>query len=136
DRRRRTSNCKCPSGSAAVQLMRLGAFGCAPLEPSVAVDLRVLEFARNLFLQISPNTTAFTLAFERLLSNMGFQLQHQNSLRRRFGNCLMWYTHLRNLMKEHYRFKIEAVREEVYGPDVAVTSSLSVDRIGGSVVRK
>ncbi|KAF8157562.1 hypothetical protein K438DRAFT_1620884, partial [Mycena galopus ATCC 62051] len=46
--------CKCPSGSSAVQLMRLGTFGCAPLERSVAVDLRVLEFARNLFLQISP----------------------------------------------------------------------------------
>ncbi|KAJ6558869.1 hypothetical protein DFH09DRAFT_1485992 [Mycena vulgaris] len=113
--------CKCPSGSATVQLMRLGAFGCAPLEPSVAVDLRVLEFARNLFLQISPNTTAFTLAFERTLSSMGFQLQHQNSLRRRFGNCLMWYTHLRNLMKEHYRVKIETVREEVYGPEIPIS---------------
>ncbi|KAF8132708.1 hypothetical protein K438DRAFT_1442136, partial [Mycena galopus ATCC 62051] len=90
-----------------------GAFGCVPLEPSIAVDLRVLEFARNLFLQISPNTTAFTLAFEQVLSNMGFQLQHQNFLQRRFGNCLMWYTHLRNLMKEHYRVKIETVREEV-----------------------
>ncbi|KAF8125845.1 hypothetical protein K438DRAFT_1506326, partial [Mycena galopus ATCC 62051] len=59
--------CKCPSGSSVVQLMRLGTFGCAPLEPSVAVDLRVLEFARNLFLQISPNTMAFILAFERVL---------------------------------------------------------------------
>jgi hypothetical protein len=57
--------------------MRLGAFGCAPLEPSVAADLHVLEFARNLFLQISPTTTAFTLDFERVLSSMGFQLQHQ-----------------------------------------------------------
>ncbi|KAF8191905.1 hypothetical protein K438DRAFT_1919325 [Mycena galopus ATCC 62051] len=113
--------CKCPSGSSAVQLMRLGTFGCAPLEPSVAVDLRVLEFARNLFLQISPNTTAFTLAFERVLSSMGFQLQHQNSLRRRFGNCLMWYTHLRNLMKEHYRVKIETVHEEVYDPEIPIS---------------
>ncbi|KAF8207995.1 hypothetical protein K438DRAFT_1754740 [Mycena galopus ATCC 62051] len=113
--------CKCPSGSSAVQLMRLGTFGCAPLEPSVAVDLRVLEFARNLFLQISPNTTAFTLAFERVLSSMGFQFQHQNSLRRRFGNCLMWYTHLRNLMKEHYRVKIETVHEEVYGPEIPIS---------------
>ncbi|KAJ7305671.1 hypothetical protein DFH08DRAFT_824972 [Mycena albidolilacea] len=40
--------CKCTT--AAVQLMRLSAFGCAPLRPSLAVDLRILEFARNLFL--------------------------------------------------------------------------------------
>ena len=48
--------------------------------PSLAVDLRVLEFAMNLFLQISPNNTAFTLALERVLMNMGFQLEHQVSL--------------------------------------------------------
>jgi hypothetical protein len=57
--------------------MRLGAFGCAPLRPSLAVDLRVLEFARNLFLQISPNNTAITLTLERVLENMGYQLEHQ-----------------------------------------------------------
>ncbi|KAJ7663695.1 hypothetical protein B0H14DRAFT_2658723, partial [Mycena olivaceomarginata] len=76
--------CKCTT--AAVQLMRLGAFGCAPLRPSLAVDL-----------QISPNNTAITLTLERVLENMGYQLEHQNkqhSLRRRFGNALTWYTHL------------------------------------------
>jgi hypothetical protein len=48
--------------------------------PSLAVDLRVLEFAMNLFLQISPNNTAFSLTLERVLGNMGFQLGHQVSL--------------------------------------------------------
>ncbi|KAF8135926.1 hypothetical protein K438DRAFT_1922849 [Mycena galopus ATCC 62051] len=32
----------------------------------------------------------------------------------------MWYTHLRNLMKEHYRVKIETVHEEVYGPEIHI----------------
>jgi hypothetical protein len=54
-----------------------GAFPCAPLSPSLAVDLRVLEFTRNLFLEIAPNTTAFSIALERCLSSLGFQLDHK-----------------------------------------------------------
>ncbi|KAF7334360.1 hypothetical protein MSAN_02375400 [Mycena sanguinolenta] len=113
----------CECTPAAVQLMRLGAFGCAPLLPSLAVDLRVLEFAMNLFLQISPNNTAFSMTLERVLANMGFQLDHQNSLRRRFGNCLMWYTHLRNLLKKKYTVMLEAIRTELVGPEVLVSPS-------------
>jgi hypothetical protein len=48
--------------------------------PSLAVDLRVLEFVMNMFLQISPNNTAFSLTLEQVLANMGFQLEHQVSL--------------------------------------------------------
>ncbi|KAJ7336153.1 hypothetical protein DFH08DRAFT_965053 [Mycena albidolilacea] len=109
----------CDCTPAAVQLMRLGAFGCAPMLPSLAVDLRVLEFAMNMFLQISPNNTAFSLTLERVLANMGFQLEHQNSLRRRFSNCLMWYTHLRNLLKHYYSSIIDTTREELVGPERA-----------------
>ncbi|KAJ7079204.1 hypothetical protein C8R44DRAFT_754712 [Mycena epipterygia] len=103
----------CLCAPAAVQLMAAGAFPCAPLHPSLAVDLRVLEFALNLFVQIAPNNTAFTQALERTLATLGFQLDHKNSLRRRFGSCLMWYTHLRNRTKEHYSRTIEAVRTEL-----------------------
>jgi hypothetical protein len=57
--------------------MQIGAFGCAPILPSLAVDLRVLEFTTNLFLQISPNNTAMSITLERVLADMGFQLDHQ-----------------------------------------------------------
>ncbi|KAJ7659662.1 hypothetical protein DFH06DRAFT_1130430 [Mycena polygramma] len=102
----------CQCLSAAIQLIQLGAFGCAPILPSLAVDLRVLEFTMNLFLQISPNNTALTIALERALAAMGFQLKHQNSLRRRFGNCLMWYTHLRKLLTQRYDRLIETIRDD------------------------
>ncbi|KAJ7774429.1 hypothetical protein B0H14DRAFT_2401757, partial [Mycena olivaceomarginata] len=108
--------CKCTT--AAVQLMRLGAFGCALLNLLLAVDLCVLEFAQNLFQQISPNNTAITLTLERVLENMGYQLDHQHSLRRRFGNVLTWYTHLCDLMKYHYQGIINKRREEVVGPEI------------------
>jgi hypothetical protein len=35
-----------------------------PLRLSLAVDLRILEFAQNLFLHISPNNTAIILTLE------------------------------------------------------------------------
>ncbi|KAJ7156128.1 hypothetical protein B0H12DRAFT_981150, partial [Mycena haematopus] len=101
----------CECTPAPVQLMRLGVFGCAPVLPSLGIDLRVLEFTMNLFLQISPNVNATTITLERVLADMGFQLHHQNSLRRRFGNCVMWYTHLRNLLKAKYSAIIEETRE-------------------------
>ncbi|KAJ7300479.1 hypothetical protein DFH08DRAFT_828432 [Mycena albidolilacea] len=49
--------------------------------------------------------------------------QAQNSLRRRFANCLMWYTHLRNLLKDHYGQTIETVRQAVVGPEVPTSPS-------------
>ena len=60
-----------------VQLMQLRTFGCAPVLPSLGVDVCVLEFAMNLFLQISPNNTVFTNVLKGVLVNMGFQLNHQ-----------------------------------------------------------
>ncbi|KAJ7484357.1 hypothetical protein FB451DRAFT_1392915 [Mycena latifolia] len=107
--------CICPCLPAAVQLMKCGAFPCAPMQPSLAVDMRVLEFCKNLFLHIAPNNTAFATTLERCLSNIGFQLQHQNSLRRRFGNCVMWYIHLRNETKDRYRKLLETERIRFLG---------------------
>ncbi|KAJ7796379.1 hypothetical protein B0H14DRAFT_3494859 [Mycena olivaceomarginata] len=107
----------CLCAPVAVQLMRLGVFACSPILPSLAVDLRVLEFTMKLFLQVSPNNTAYTIALENVLADMGFQLHHQarfsHSLRRRFGHALMWYTHLRNLLKQHYTDKIDTLREQL-----------------------
>ncbi|KAJ6553756.1 hypothetical protein DFH09DRAFT_1085514 [Mycena vulgaris] len=100
----------CTCYPAAVQIVRYGTFPCAPVLPSLAVDLRVLDFTMNLFLQIAPNNMVLSVPLERCLGSMGFQLEHKNSLRRRFGNCLMWYIHLRQQTKEHYSKLVEAAR--------------------------
>ncbi|KAJ7080331.1 hypothetical protein C8R44DRAFT_894812 [Mycena epipterygia] len=109
----------CDCRLAAVTLVRGGAFPCAPLQPSLAVDLRVLEFASKLFLNIAPNHTAFSTTLETILSTMGYQLNHQNTLRRRFGNALTWYGHLRNRSKAHYRAALEKMRPAPSTPVVA-----------------
>ncbi|KAJ7025006.1 hypothetical protein C8F04DRAFT_968373 [Mycena alexandri] len=114
--------CRC--APLSVQLVQGGVFGCAPVAPSLAVDMRVLEFARNLFLHVAPNNTAFSATLEGVLAAMGFQLQHQasfsycasqtNSLRRRFGNTLMWYTHAYNRLKDKYTRLIDVARETLH----------------------
>jgi hypothetical protein len=67
----------CECRLAAVSLVRGGAFPCAPLQPSLAVDLRVLKFTFKLFLNIAPNHTALSTTLETVLSTMGYQLNHQ-----------------------------------------------------------
>ncbi|KAJ7809346.1 hypothetical protein B0H14DRAFT_2867323 [Mycena olivaceomarginata] len=90
----------CECAPAAVQLLRAGLFPSAPWRPSLAVDLRVLEFARNLFGRISPNNTAWTATMESFLRDLGFTLDREGALRRLFGSALEWYTHLRNQMRD------------------------------------
>ncbi|KAJ7690799.1 hypothetical protein B0H16DRAFT_1752431 [Mycena metata] len=53
----------CQCTPLSLRLVQGGVFGCAPIAPSLAVDMRVLEFARNLFLHIALNNTAFCKSF-------------------------------------------------------------------------
>lgn len=54
--------------------MNRGLFGCAPVRPSLAVDLRVLDFVTRLFLRISPNNTAVCNTIEDFLRSQGYHL--------------------------------------------------------------
>ncbi|KAI5891122.1 hypothetical protein GGG16DRAFT_27085, partial [Schizophyllum commune] len=85
-------SCKCRS--AARQLVEVGLFPCAPQRPSLAVDMNVLDFARLLFLNISPNVTAWCKATEAFLLARSHKLNYSDNLRKRFGAALLWYTYL------------------------------------------
>ncbi|KAJ7820153.1 hypothetical protein B0H14DRAFT_2834347 [Mycena olivaceomarginata] len=100
----------CECAPAAVQLLRAGLFPSAPWRPSLAVDLRVLEFARNLFGRISPNNTAWTATMESFLRDLGFTLDREGALRRLFGSALEWYTHLRNQVNHDFDAHLERAR--------------------------
>ncbi|KAJ3816805.1 hypothetical protein F5880DRAFT_1512329, partial [Lentinula raphanica] len=90
----------CACRTAAVQLVERGLFPCAPLQPSLAVDMRVLDFVARLFLRISPNTTALADTICDFLSSQGYHMQGEDPLRRRFGNALHWYTSLQDAMTQ------------------------------------
>ncbi|EIN05046.1 hypothetical protein PUNSTDRAFT_40420, partial [Punctularia strigosozonata HHB-11173 SS5] len=89
----------CNCSSIAHQLVLEGLFPCAPLRPTLAVDIKLLEFTRILFLHLAPNVTAWTATLEFFLEGRGYKLREliqnfQDTLRRRYGNALKWFTHL------------------------------------------
>jgi hypothetical protein len=69
----------CACASAPSQLMAMGLFGCAPIAPSLAVDLRLLQFVKTLFVRLTPNTTAWCEALAVFLQERGYGLTTQVS---------------------------------------------------------
>ena len=64
--------CKC--SPAAGQLLEMGFFPCAPYHPTLAVEVRMLQFVTKLFVRISPNNTAWCATVEDFLQNLGYKL--------------------------------------------------------------
>ncbi|KIJ61161.1 hypothetical protein HYDPIDRAFT_31671 [Hydnomerulius pinastri MD-312] len=81
----------CACSSAPSQLMSMGLFACAPIAPSLAMDLRLLHSVKTLFVRLTPNTTAWCEALAVFLQERGYGLTTQNNLRRRFSNAYHWY---------------------------------------------
>ncbi|KAL1741674.1 hypothetical protein HDZ31DRAFT_44915, partial [Schizophyllum fasciatum] len=84
--------CKCRL--AAVQLLQIGLFPCAPFRPNLAVDVNMLDFVRILFLHISPNVRAWCKASEAFLLARSHKLNYSDNMRKRFGNALLWFSQL------------------------------------------
>lgn len=55
------------------QLLAEGLFPCAPTAPTLAVDLKLLEFARLQFLTMVPNLTGWCEAMELHLKGLSFK---------------------------------------------------------------
>ena len=69
----------CSCRLAATQLVEIGLFPCAPYRPTLAVDINVLDFARLLFLNISPNVTAWCKATEAFLMARSHKINYSVS---------------------------------------------------------
>ncbi|KAL0571576.1 hypothetical protein V5O48_010382 [Marasmius crinis-equi] len=85
----------CECTSAGEQLVQMGLFPCAPCYPTLAVDIRVLNFVAGLFLRVAPNHRAWCDTVTEFLDCQGYRMKGQDPLRRRFSNALQWYTSLR-----------------------------------------
>lgn len=64
--------CSC---SAALHLLSRGLFPCAPTEPSLAVDLNMLELVNELFVRSPPNITGWCDTLEAFLGNRRYKLK-------------------------------------------------------------
>jgi hypothetical protein len=69
--------CRCPASTAPAILLRAGLFPCSPCHPTLAVDVQLLDFVMELFLNMAPNNTAFCQTLESLLDRRGFKLAHR-----------------------------------------------------------
>src|SRR5438128_4420613 len=57
----------CACTPATIRLMECGLFACSPTSPTLAVDLRVLELVKKLFVRLTPSMTAWCKSLESLL---------------------------------------------------------------------
>lgn len=64
----------CNCTNIPLQLLKRGLFACAPNEPTLAVDLTVLDLVQELFVNTAPNTTAWCETLENFLDSRGFKL--------------------------------------------------------------
>ena len=89
----------CLKRPAAVQLLELGLFPCAPVRPGLAVSLVMLEWACTLFLHMASNVQAWADTVEIMLKRQGYSFRKSHSFRRRFNNALVHYQMLIRLVE-------------------------------------
>ncbi|KAI5985254.1 hypothetical protein EDD15DRAFT_2390194 [Pisolithus albus] len=97
----------CPCVPAALQLLWMGYFPCAPLGPSLAVSLQLLSLVRQLFMRMPPNTSAWCESFEAYLAGMGYRVDTKEGIRRRFSNAYHWYRILEISLDEHVQQQLQ-----------------------------
>ncbi|KAF9066589.1 hypothetical protein BDP27DRAFT_1227285, partial [Rhodocollybia butyracea] len=98
---------------AAVQLINCGMFGNTPKEPTLAVELRFLDFVTRLYQRLAPNNTAICHTLEDFLRSQGYQLRGQDPLRRHFQSTLRWYNALQQLTTSHVDSILSSARQTI-----------------------
>ncbi|KAF9509302.1 hypothetical protein BS47DRAFT_1252443, partial [Hydnum rufescens UP504] len=73
------------------QLMEIGYFPCAPVYPTLAVSLDMLELVSILFVHSAPNERAWAATITKYLKNRGHEFSTGDSLRRWFAAALAQY---------------------------------------------
>jgi hypothetical protein len=81
----------CSCNTAARQLVSRGFFPCAPIAPTLAVDIRVLQLVKELFVRLAPNVTGWCDAFEALLDGMGYRVSAKVSVFVLFCDKILTY---------------------------------------------
>ncbi|KIK74892.1 hypothetical protein PAXRUDRAFT_97411, partial [Paxillus rubicundulus Ve08.2h10] len=64
-----------PCHPTPVVLVSRGLFPSSPVTPSIVIDLQVLELIKKLFVQMTPNTTAWCKALKSFFNGQGYKLK-------------------------------------------------------------
>src|ERR1700676_3006294 len=103
----------CACHPTAVQLIEHGYFPCAPLYPTLAVSLDMLEFTIALFLRMAPNERAWAETMVEYLKACGHEFATGDSFRRHFANALAYYQLLVRLVNAEVAQIIEVEKGEI-----------------------
>ena len=120
----------CACTSAALQLMSQALFPCAPLFPSLAIDINLLDFVKKLFLCMPHNVTDWCETLEDFLGRREYQLntqvgsmpylalnslpeciQPQEGLQKCFTQALQWFSMLQVQMKDLVQTVVNSGRD-------------------------
>jgi hypothetical protein len=84
--------CTC---APARHLLVAGYFPTAPLLPTMAIDVRMLEFMHELYLRSPPNRSAWSSALEAFYIHQGVSLTGTDVIRRKLAKAAQYYALLR-----------------------------------------
>ncbi|KIJ39625.1 hypothetical protein M422DRAFT_257455 [Sphaerobolus stellatus SS14] len=107
--------CKCKP--AADQLMRRGLLGCAPLQPSMAFDLNLLELVSITMAYIAPNISGWASSLEWFWKDRGYALGPR------------WY----NYLKDKSRWEVDKV---VWGGQDLISPAASLPVISQMALKE
>ncbi|KAF9508763.1 hypothetical protein BS47DRAFT_1302293, partial [Hydnum rufescens UP504] len=93
-----------------------GLFPCAPLSPTLAVNMDVLEFALELFVRMGPNEQAWAATMTKYLKARGHEFATADSLRQQFANALSHYQVLVRLVNAEMAKIIDSFRDPCWCP--------------------
>ncbi|KIJ32566.1 hypothetical protein M422DRAFT_213744, partial [Sphaerobolus stellatus SS14] len=82
----------CLCHPASETLIKMGLFGCAPIEPSMAFDVNLLDLISTNMTFLAPNVGGWSITLETFWRERGYSLGQRERVRRRFSNALHWYT--------------------------------------------
>src|SRR5260370_31561882 len=121
---------QCLKYPAAVQLMELGLFPCAPVQPGLAVCLVMLEWASTLCLHMALNIWAWTDTTEIMLNCQGYNFQSGNSFCHHFNNALVHYQLLVHLVEAEMKHMTDELCPTI-DPSKSVTTFGPLSRMAG-----
>jgi hypothetical protein len=100
--------CTC---APARHLLVGGYFPTAPVLPTMAVDVRMLEFMHELYLRSPPNRSAWSSALEAFYTRQGVLLTGSDVIRRKLAKASQYYALLRIQAQAKIRHKMLAAHQ-------------------------
>ncbi|KAH6874804.1 hypothetical protein BKA70DRAFT_1449221 [Coprinopsis sp. MPI-PUGE-AT-0042] len=97
----------------ARHLLVAGYFPTAPLLPTLAVDVRMLEFIRELYLRSPPNRSAWSSALEAFYFRQGLSFTGSDIIRRKLAKAAQYYALLCSKARTKLRRKMLAAHQAV-----------------------